>query len=130
MQQIIIIIQFFSMQEYACRFATVLKENCKRLSKWGVHYFTKNKSLYPLHIGCISFNDLPKLINRPSVSISKNEERRLEEFAIKILKDNDTLEMDCRNQHILIPSCFYFGHFIFCLFNEVQSKLNKMIFEG
>ena len=50
-----------SMSQYCRSFGAAVKESMKRISDWGVFYYTSRKSWYPLPDGSIDFEDMPVL---------------------------------------------------------------------
>ena len=66
-----------SMLQYARTLGEMMKEMCKRLSNWGVHYFTKPTSWYPLQQGTVKFEDLPHMELQPPVEMRKEDIKQL-----------------------------------------------------
>ena len=68
------------MLQYARTLCEMMKEMCKRLSDWGVHYFTKSTSWYPLPQGTVKFEDLPHMDPTPPVEMREEDIQRLLDF--------------------------------------------------
>ena len=70
-----------SMLEYSRSFGTSVKESIKRLSDWGVYYFTKDTSWYPLPENSIKFTDMHTMKPLPPVELSADKVTQLKDFS-------------------------------------------------
>ena len=67
-----------SMQQYCVQFASTLRESIKRITKWGVHYYTGAESWYPTPDNSPSLEEVPTMIKGSGVKMDlrKTEEMR------------------------------------------------------
>ena len=76
------------MLEYAISFGNTIKESLKRVCKWGVYYYTKSSSYYPVPTSSLRFDEIPQLEPLPVKSMTSENISAIHEELGKYMGEN------------------------------------------